>query len=162
MAKPASSIVASCRVNTTRSARPTLPPEVLPFLPTFSWIETTSRLRLSSAVMAACSVAASTELRISRPVAVSRATYTNEGITYDIGSNGCSAGRFHYELVASSSHFIRLTLARPIPSEALHATSVTLGERRWFWPAADGRPQRYGWLFCLNLGQVPGQMGQGP
>ena len=31
-------------------------------------------------IAAACSVAASTELRISRPVAVSRATYVNEGI----------------------------------------------------------------------------------
>ena len=39
----------------------------------FSWIETTSKLRLSNAAMAACSVAASTLLRISRPVAVSRA-----------------------------------------------------------------------------------------
>jgi hypothetical protein len=36
-------------------------------------MDNTSRLRLSSAAMAACSVAASTVLRISRPVAVSRA-----------------------------------------------------------------------------------------
>ena len=64
IAKPASIIVASWRVKMTRSARATLPPPVLPFLPTFSWIETTSRLRFSRAAMAACSVAASTELRI--------------------------------------------------------------------------------------------------
>ena len=73
MAMPASIIVASWRVNTTRSASDTLPPLVLPFLAIFSWMETTSRLRLSNAAMAACSVAASTVLRISRPVAVSRA-----------------------------------------------------------------------------------------
>ena len=68
MAKPASIIVANWRVKMTRSCSATLPPEVLPFLPIFSWMDTTSRLRFSSAAMAACSVAASTELRISRPV----------------------------------------------------------------------------------------------
>ena len=73
MAMPASIIVASWRVNTTRSLKLTLPPWALPFLASFSWIETTSRLRFNSAAMADCSFAASTELRISRPVAVSRA-----------------------------------------------------------------------------------------
>src|SRR2546429_491937 len=48
--------------------------EDLTCLPTFSAMETTSMLRLSRAEMAACSVAASTELRISRPEAVSLAT----------------------------------------------------------------------------------------
>ena len=80
MARPASIIVASWRVKITRSARPTRPPLVRPCLPTFSWMERTSMLRLSRAAIAACSVAASTELRISRPEAVSRATKTNEGI----------------------------------------------------------------------------------
>jgi hypothetical protein len=36
-------------------------------------MDTTKRLRLSNAAMAACSVTASTVLLISRPVAVSRA-----------------------------------------------------------------------------------------
>ncbi len=74
MARPASIIVASCRVKITRSASATRPPLVRPCLPTFSWMERTSMLRFNSAAMAACSVAASTELRISRPEAVSRAT----------------------------------------------------------------------------------------
>ena len=76
MASPASIIVASWRVNITKSINATLPPAVFPFLPVFSWMETTSRLRFSSATIAVCSEPASIELRISFPEAASRATYT--------------------------------------------------------------------------------------
>ena len=82
IARPASIIVASWRVKITWSASATRPPLVRPCLPTFSWMDRTSMLRLSRAAMAACSVAASTELRISRLVAVSRATYTKEAIRF--------------------------------------------------------------------------------
>src|SRR5213595_2234646 len=43
-------------------------------------METTSRFRLRSEAMAACSVTASRLLRISRPVPASRATYVKDGI----------------------------------------------------------------------------------
>ena len=74
MARPASTIVANCRVNMTRSDKGTLPPLVWPFLAIFSWMETTIRLRFNSAATALDSEEASTLLRISRPVAESRAT----------------------------------------------------------------------------------------
>ena len=74
MARPASIMVASWRVKMTKSARETLPPLVRPFLPIFSVMETTSRLRFNSAATALASLDASTELRISRPLTESRAT----------------------------------------------------------------------------------------
>ena len=71
---PASTMVANWRVKTTRSASGTEPLPVRAFLTVFSWMETTKRLRLSSAAVACSMVAASTEFLISFPVAASRAT----------------------------------------------------------------------------------------
>src|SRR5437899_5799928 len=51
-------------------------------------METTSMLRFNSAAIAACSVVASTELRISRPEPVSRATYRNDAIFGELNNQG--------------------------------------------------------------------------